>query len=108
MDLVVVGGGSVVVFVLAYLIVRSDRAQHKRDLEWDALVTASERMSRKYGAPVRAREHPSLATVTRGFEACGRYFPVYERSLFSRSWRAVRPIGDAASEVGEMLRGGRA
>ena len=109
-DDLLVGGGAVIVFVLAYVIVRLERSERpsKRDLEWDALSTASERMSQKYGEPVKAREHRTRGTVTGGFEACGRFFPVYERSRFNRQWRALRPIGEVASEVGAMLRSGAA
>jgi len=102
-----VGAGVLVVFVLAYLILRLERVERpsKRDLDWDALYTTSERMSEKYGEAVKAKERRTLATATRGFEASGRFFPVYERSTFSRRWRDLRPIGEVASEVGAMLRG---
>lgn len=109
MDLLV-AGGALIAFVLAYLIVRLGRAEQpsKRDLEWDALHTTSERMSEKYGEAVKAKEHRSLGTVTGGFEARGHFFPVYARSPLNRRWRVLRPISEVASEVGEMLRYARA
>jgi hypothetical protein len=82
--------------------------QSQRDLQWDALYTASERLAAKYGQQVRAKQRHRFLTVTGGFETAGRFFPVYERSLFNRRWRELRPIGEVASEVGELLKGSSA
>ena len=78
-------------------------AEHQRDLKWDALYTTSERLAAKYGREVKAKER-GLLRVTGGFQAAGRFFPVYERSRFNRRWQELRPIGEVATEVGEALR----
>ena len=79
-------------------------SESHRDLQWDALLTTSERLSSKYGQAVKAKERRRLFTVTGGFQAVNRFFPVYERSMFNRTWRELRPIAEVASEVGALLR----
>ena len=76
-----------------------------RDLEWDALVTTSERLSTKYGTSVKATERRGLAWIVAGFEApsVGRFEAVCRRRPFTRSWEEITPIGEAASRLGASL-----
>jgi hypothetical protein len=104
----------------------------ERDLVWDALVTASERMTRKYGVDAKAtgiefrlRARSRLIfrrrRVVDGFELRGYarskprtdhlvpgglrvvFQPVRERRLLRREWHEVQPVQEAAAAIGKEL-----
>jgi hypothetical protein len=104
----------------------------ERDLVWDALVTASERMTKKYraeageaGIQFRLRARSRLIfgrrRVVDGFELRGYarskpltdrlvpgglrvvFEPVRERRLFRSEWHEVQPVQDAAAAIGKEL-----
>lgn len=104
----------------------------ERDLVWDAIVTASERMAKKYQAEAKAagiefrlnarsRLLWRRRRVVDGFELRGYskgkpvtehlvfgglrvvFEPVRERRLFRKEWAEVQPVQDAAAAVGKEL-----
>ena len=91
----------------------------ERDLEWDAMVTAAERLNHKAQSDERpeprerlqvtARRKRSLVqfTVTEGFDFGNLWTvgfePVRYRRLFTRNWREEQPMADAARKVSEFV-----
>lgn len=104
----------------------------ERDLVWDAIVTASERMTKKYRAEAKAagvefrlqarsRLFWRRRRVIDGFELRGHsqgkpvtndlvpgglrvvFQPVRERRLFRKDWAELQPVQDAAAAVGKEL-----
>ena len=104
----------------------------ERDLIWDAIETASERMTKKYRAAAKAaRVEFRLRARSRilwrrrrvadGFELRGysqgkpvsdelvpgglrvEFEPVRERGLLRKDWTEVQPIQDAAAAIGKKL-----
>lgn len=104
----------------------------ERDLVWDAIVTAAERMAKKYAAEAKAagvefrlnarsRLLWRRRRVVDGFELRGYakekpvtdhlvpgglrvvFQPVRERRLFRKEWAEVQPVQDAAAVIGKEL-----
>jgi hypothetical protein len=104
----------------------------ERDLVWDAIVTASDRMAKKYRAETKAagvefrldarsRVLWRRRRVVDGFELRGYskgkpvssnlvpgglrvvFQPVRERRLFRKEWTEVQPVQDAAAAIGKQL-----
>lgn len=104
----------------------------ERDLVWDAIVTACERMTEKYhagakaaGVEFRLQARSRLLwrrrRVVDGFELRGysqgkpvsaelvpgglrvEFEPIRERRLFSKDWTEVQPVQDAAVAIGKKL-----
>jgi hypothetical protein len=104
----------------------------ERDLLWDAIVTASDRLTKKYraeakvaGVEFRLNARNRLLwrrrRVVDGFELRGYskgkpvsdhlipgglrvvFQPVRERRLFRKEWAEVQPVQDAAAAIGKEL-----
>ena len=81
-------------------------ANSGRDLIWDAIDTASDRLSRKYRRPVRAsRRRRGLGATQHGFEvpSLAAFVAVREKRSLSRLVVTQR-VDRAASLVGALLR----
>lgn len=111
---------------------RDTTSVSEHDLVWDAIVTASERMAKKYGAEAKAagvefrlKARSRLLwrrrRVVDGFELRGYskekpvtghlvpgglravFQPVRERRLFRKEWAEVQSVQDAAAAIGKEL-----
>jgi len=81
-----------------------------RDLTWDAMVTAAERLSRLSEDTVNVSAYRrGVFRVTEGLAAGDLWTyvpdePVRWRWRISNHWHEVQPVGDAASKVGAFMR----
>ena len=77
-----------------------------RDLTWDAMSTASQRLSAKYGVAVRAARSRRPFRTTQGFSvpALELFVAVRVRPWATTRWREVVPVAQGAAEVGRCLR----
>jgi hypothetical protein len=84
-----------------------------RDLIWDAIYTAAERLAARYPhdtLQIRATRRRSVLrwTVAEGLSVeddCTDVFePVRQRRLFGNAWTEVQSVQDAASHVGSFMR----
>lgn len=81
-----------------------------RDLPWDAVQTASQRLSKTYHVTVRPIRRHRPWGGAEGFLVPGspdEFVAVRRRSALGR-WREVQPVTEAASMVGAILRADQA
>src|SRR3954468_4853761 len=78
-----------------------------RDRGWADTHGVAERMSRRYDVHVRAVwRRRQGTTVEQGLEVptLGIFEVVRKRRVFSRQWELVKPVAEAAADVGDRLR----
>ncbi len=82
-------------------------AEEGRDLTWDAILTASERLTEKHGIEVVGfRRDRWFGKSVQGFlipKPTATFVAVRERG-WRGGWREVQPVASAASAVGRILR----
>lgn len=83
-----------------------------RDLTWDAIATACERMKDRADQEdltVRPSTHRSWLRweAVEGFEVINNWTEVFEpvrkRRLFAAGWTEIQPVQDAAANVARFL-----
>ena len=82
-------------------------ADDGRDLTWDAIVAASEHLSRGTGVEVAPVQRDEGRDTLEGFLILQRpitFVVVRSRRRRVGGWREVQPVAAAAAEVGRILR----
>jgi hypothetical protein len=82
----------------------------ERDLTWDAMWTFAERAmlsGRNADLTVVAERRRQLFTVTEGIAAGNMWTDVFEpvrrRTVFTKTWRELQSVPDAAAKIGQFL-----
>jgi hypothetical protein len=77
-----------------------------RDLMASAIYKVSDHMSRKYGVYVASVRLHTLGWVTEGIgvPTQNHFEPVRQRRRFTKQWREIQRVQDAASNTGRTLR----